>query len=353
MKRIISKHSKSLTLIISLILLTVSLVGCGGNGSSTPDSEVSTTDDGKDTIVLRFAGVNPTEHPIIRSINEVFKPMVEEKTEGRVEVQVFDNSVLGGERDLMEQLQVNSVQMAYISPVLATIDPAINVMDLPYLFKNYDHVDAVIDGELGRELLKDIPEQGLIHLGYFENGFRVVTNSKKPVNSLEDLKGLKIRTPEAPISVSIFESLGANVSPLSFSELYSALQQGVVDGQENAYNTVTSSRFYEVQDYVAETNHMWGNFAILASKDWWDTLDSDIQEIIEEASAEASVYQRELFREEVESNKQVCVDAGMEVTTPDLEEFRKATESVYEDFFEEYPEYESIANEIRELGNNY
>lgn len=300
-------------------------------------------------VTIRFGGVHNSTYPCIRAINEKFTPVVTELSKGNIKVQVFDNSQLGGERDLMEQLQAGILQMAYISPVLGAIDPAINILDLPFLFRNEAHVDAVVDGQIGKDLLKDLPAKGLKPLGYFENGFRMITNSKRPINTLADLKGMKIRTPEAPISVAILGALGANVTPLSFAELYSALQQGVVDGQENAYNTLPAQRFYEVQKYLAETGHMWGCFVILASNKWWNSLDADSKAAIEKAAAEASIYQRKIFREQTAESKKICIDNGMQITTPDLTEFHEAVKPVYDNFLKEYPQYEEVVARIREM----
>lgn len=335
----IMKRFKSIVLILLITISTVFLLSACSNDSKVASDQ---------KIILKFAGVNNSTHATIRAINEKFKPMVEELTDNKVEVQVFDNAQLGGERDLMEQLQVGSLQMAYISPVLASVEPAINVLDLPFLFKDESHVDLVVDGQIGKDLLKDLPSKGLVPLGYFENGFRVVTNSKKEINNINDIKGLKIRTPEAPISVSIFQSVGANVVTLSFGELYSALQQGVVDGQENAYNTVASSRLFEVQKYVAETNHMWGSFVILASNKWWASLDPTIQDAITKASAEASKYQRQIFRSETAGSKQKCLDNGMIATTPDMAAFEEATKPVYDNFVKQYPQYKDIIERIKD-----
>lgn len=336
---------------VALILMMImSTVACGKKDvNANATEQTSSASSSAEKIIIKFAGVNNAEHPAIRSINEKFKPRIEELTNGRVEVQVFDNSQLGGERDLMEQLQGGLLQMTYLSPVFATVDPAINVLDLPFLFEDESHVDKVIDGQIGKDLLADLPSKGLVPLGYFENGFRVITNSKRPINKLEDIKGLKIRTPQAPISVAIFEALGANVTPMSFGELYSALQQGVVDGQENAYNTVASSRFFEVQKYTAETNHMWGSYVIMASGKWWDTLDKDTQAAIQTAAAETSTYQRQIFREQSENSKSQCQQSGMEISNPDMEELRTAVTPVYEDFYKNYPQYKSIVEQIQAL----
>jgi len=346
-----NKIYRMTAMILALAMLTLTAACGGGNvpaASSGPAAENAPSDSNQ-KIIIKFAGVNNAEHATIRAINEKFKPRVEELTNGGVEVQVFDNSQLGGERDLMEQVQAGLLQMSYISPIFATVDPAINVMDLPFLFEDESHVDEVINGQIGKELLKDLPSKGMVPLGYFENGFRVITNSAQPINGLSDVKGLKIRTPEAPVSVAIFNALGANVTPMSFGELYSALQQGVVDGQENAYNTVASSRFFEVQKYLSETKHMWGCFVIMASAKWWDTLDADTQAAITTAAAEASIYQREIFRTETESSKKLCEDNDIEISYPDREEFKAAVASVYENFYKEYPQYKEIVEQIQAL----
>lgn len=351
------KVKSNFFIVLSVIAITMMLtISCGKSDAQesydASGSEVTQSvakEKPKAKVIIKFGGVNNSSHAAIRAINEKFKPRVEELTNGRVEVQVFDNAQLGGERDMMEQLQAGVLQMAYISPIFATVDPAINVMDLPFLFSGEEHVDKIIDGGIGMNLLKDLPSKGLYPLAFFENGFRVITNSRKPIVSLSDIKGMKVRTPEAPMSVAIFSALGANVTPLSFGELYSALQQKVVDGQENAYNTVASSRFFEVQKYVAETNHMWGAYVVMASNKWWNTLDADIKEAIQTASLEASVYQRELFRAQTADSKKMCVEGGMEVSEPNIQEFRQAVESVYEDFYEQYPQYKSIVEEIQSL----
>jgi tripartite ATP-independent transporter DctP family solute receptor len=295
---------------------------------------------------LKFSAINNAKHPAVRAINEKFKVLVEEKSKGTIKVEVFDNGQLGGERDVIEHLQLGTVQMAYVSPVLGNVEPKINILDLPYLFKDYAHLDKVLDGPLGQEILKDLPGKKLRGFAFMENGFRQITNGKKEINSPEDLKGLKIRVPEAPISIANLEALGANVVTMSFNELYSALQQQVVDGQENAYPTISSSKLYEVQKYVAETNHMWGAYIIVGSEKWFSSLSDDQKKIVQEAAIEASKYQRQLFREEQEKNKQNLIDKGMKVTTPDLEPFRALSSPVYEGFYKKNPQLKDLVQKI-------
>jgi TRAP-type C4-dicarboxylate transport system substrate-binding protein len=177
----------------------------------------------------------------------------------------------------------------------------------------------------------------------------MLTNNKRPVNSAADLAGLKIRVPEAPISIAIFKALEANPTPVAFNELYGALQQKVVDGQENGYNTIAAGKFYEVQKYVAETNHMWGANPFYVSEKFYQSVPADIQKLIMECGANAGTAQRKLYRDMVAGSKQTCIDNGMQVSTPDLAGLKEKTKVVYTDFIKQYPQYESIIKEIQAL----
>ena len=300
-------------------------------------------------IVLKISSLNASSHPFSRALIEKFKPMVEESSKGRIDVQIFPDGQLGNERETIEQVQTGLVEMSYFSPVLGTIDPAVNVTDLPYLFKDEAHVDKALDSPILFELLKDLPAKGFVPLGFMENGFRVTSNSKRPINTVEDFKGLKIRTPEAPLSLAIFKAFGANVTPMTFGELFSALQQGVVDGQENAYNTLTSSRFFEVQKYVTETNHMYGCVTIVANAKFWNSLDKEMQDVVAAAAKATSRYQRDIFRQETADSKKMVLDAGLQIATPDLASFEKAVQPVWEDFFKTYPQFKPVVEQIQQL----
>ncbi|WP_279009994.1 TRAP transporter substrate-binding protein [Synergistes jonesii] len=303
-------------------------------------------------VTIKFASVSATKHPVVVALNDVFKKEVEEKSNGNISVQIFDNGSLGEESAMMEQTQLGTVQMASISEVISAIEPKINVLNLPYIFENNEQVDAVIDSELKDEILSDLQKHKLIGLQIFENGFRVVTNSKRPINRLADLNGLKIRTPKSDAQINIFNAFSANVTPLNFNELYGALQQKVVDGQENGYNTIVTQSFYEVQPYLAETNHMWGSFVIIANLDWWNKLTDENRQIIQSALDGASKYVREISREEAAKNKKICEEHNVQITTPDLAEFVKSVEPVYEKFYREYPDYKPLVEKLLEKKNH-
>ncbi len=281
--------------------------------------------------------------------NDVFIPRVKELSNGRVIVNHFENDQLGVEIDRIEQTLLGTIQITYVSEASASINPKMNILPMPFLFRDEAHYDAVLDGPLGAKIVEDFPEYGLRPLGFFENGYRVITNSKKPINSLDDLKGLKIRVSQSEVPIALFTALGANTVAMSFGELYSALQTGTVDGQENAYNTITTSKLYEVQKYFADTNHMMGTFCIVANETWWQSLPDDIKEAVQTAAAETSAYQRKIFRERAMKDRQVLLDSGMQATTPDIAPFVAAASGVYDNFYAKYPAYKALVEEIRQL----
>ncbi len=349
MKRLISFRNVSILL---LLLTVLALSACssktsesnGGSGDSDTSAETEVQ-------VITVAHQQPDSHPVHISFTEKLKPMIEENSNGQLKVEIYGGGQLGGERDVMEQTQAGQIHISHLSPVLGTIYEPINLTDLPYLFRDFDHVDSVLKGDLGREILDGMAETThLKGLAFIDNGFRQITNSKKAIETFEDLQGIKLRVPEAPISIANLEALGANVQTIAYNELYSALQQKVVDGQENAYTTIAAGKFYEVQEFVAETNHMYGQNVILANNKWFTELSPELQKVVQEAVEETARYHDELHRGNEQANKQLLIDNGMILTTPDLTKFREASEVVYENFYKENPELKELVEEIRNYG---
>lgn len=348
MKRVANSKNVSVLLIVTFLLF---LAACGNQAAESGGDGTAEAGTDTEAQVITVAHLQPDSHPVHISFTEKLKPMIEENSEGQLKVEIYGGGQLGGERDVMEQTQAGQIHITHLSPILGTIYEPVNLTDLPYLFRDFDHVDQVLEGELGQEILDGMAaETGLRGIAFIDNGFRQITNSSREINSLEDVQGLSIRVPEAPISIANLEALGANVTTIAFNELYSALQQGVVDGQENAFTTAASGKFYEVQEYVAETNHMYGQNIILANDKWFTDLSPELQEVVTEAVKETARYHNELHRGQEAENKQLLVDNGMILTTPDLTEFREASEVVYQNFYQENPELEELVEEIRQLG---
>lgn len=261
-----------------------------------------------------------------------FGEVLEELSDGQITVVQHPAAALGGEREMIEAAQIGTLDMVITSTgPLPNFVPETQVLDLPFLFSNYDHARGVLDGEIGQELLEKVDEAGFKALAWTENGFRHITNSKRPIKTPEDLAGLKIRTMENPIHLRAFEALGAAPTPMSFAELFTALQQGVVDAQENPIVVIKVSNFAEVQDHLSLTGHLYSPAIILMSQDKWNNLSEEEQGWVMEA-AKASV---EVTRDRVSELEETGVDqlreAGMEVVTEvDREAFKEGVQPAYE-----------------------
>ena len=246
---------------------------------------------------------------------------------------------LGGERDMIEGLQIGSLDVVITSTgPLGNFVPEVYALDLPFLFRDYDHARKTLDGEIGQELLDKIGENQLVGLAWSENGFRHVTNAQRPVRTPEDLQGLKLRTMENRVHMAAFEGMGAAPTPMAFPELFTALQQGVVDGQENPVTVITASKFWEVQDYVSLTGHVYSPAVVLASPILFDGLSEEEQGwFMEAAKASAEATRAEVNRLE-EAGVALLRENGMEVITDiDKAPFAElAAESSYSVYTDQY-----------------
>ncbi len=233
---------------------------------------------------IRVSVCNAPSHPQNIGL-EIFRQYVEAKTDGQVTVAVYPNSQLGGERESVEQCKNGSLEMATASAgPLTTFNNKFMVLDIPFAFDSYEMAWLVLDGPMGQKLLDSCEEVGLKGLAYMENGFRHVTNNVKPINTLEDLKGLKIRTMEAPMHMENFKNLGSNPTPVPWTDLYLTLQQKMVDGQENPLANLWEVKMYEVQKYASLTGHIYDPMPLVADLKWFNELSPDLQSIIEKGA---------------------------------------------------------------------
>lgn len=236
------------------------------------------------------------DHPQALALKH-FAEVVAAKSGGKITAKVFANGTLGNDVTMTSALRGGTLEMTIPdSSTLVSIVKDFGVLNLPMLFANEQEADAVLDSPFGQKLLDKLPEKGLIGLAYFENGFRNVTNSRRPINKAEDLAGLKLRVIQNPLFVETFSTLGANATPLPFTELYSAMEQKAVDGQENPTVTVLTSKFYEVQKHMVQSRHIYSAWVLLLSKKTWDTFSPEEQKIVKEAAAEATAFERKSIR---------------------------------------------------------
>ncbi|AEH50298.1 TRAP transporter substrate-binding protein [Pseudothermotoga thermarum] len=304
-------------------------------------------------IKLRLAHV-VNEKDIFHVAAVKFKELVEERTNGRVQIDIYPNAVLGDERTLLEGMQLGTIDMGVITngPV-ANFLPEIAVFELPFLFANAQEAYAVLDGPVGKDLLKSLEKVNLKGLAYAERGFRNITNSKRPVRTPADLKGLKIRVMENPVYIDTFKALGANVIPMAWTEALTALQQGTIDGQENPIVVIHSFKLYETQKYLSLTRHTYAPALIIMSLKVFKSLPSDIQKIFEECAQQAAEYARKVNGENEERLLKELIDFGMQVTQPDLNAFREAVKSVYDKYSARFGKYlKEIQKQLEELRSN-
>lgn len=267
---------------------------------------------------------------------EYFEKIVEQRSDGHIQVGLFPGAQLGDDLQAVSALQSGTLEMtAPSTSPLVSMFPKFALFDLPFLFPTPEVADKVLDGEIGQQMLKDASTNGLVAIGWAENGYRQLTNSQQAVTAPDDLDGLKVRTMQNPIHLDVWRTLGANPTPMSFAELFTALEQGVVDGQENPWITIQSSRFNEVQDYATETNHVYTPFITLVSERFWKQLPADYQQLLREAATQMGEYERHVSRTMNDQIKQELADSGMQITelTPEqVKAFQDDVASVYDDW---------------------
>ncbi|MBC2857499.1 TRAP transporter substrate-binding protein [Stappia sp. 28M-7] len=269
---------------------------------------------------------------------QAFGKKLSELSGGKFEIREQAAGALGGERDVIEGLQIGSVELTVSSTgPLGNFVPEALVLDLPFLFKDYAAARSILDGEIGQELLDKVSENNLVALAWTENGFRHVTNSSRPINTPADLEGLKIRTMENPVHMEAFRAAGASPTPMAFPEVFAALQQNVIDGQENPIPVITASKFWEVQSNLTLTGHVYSPAIILASPSLWDGLSDEEKGWFREAAKVAV----EATRAKVESDEANGVELlrknGMNVVeNVDKAAFQKAVAPAYDTFKAKY-----------------
>lgn len=274
---------------------------------------------------LRFSFVQPKESHMGYGV-QVFSDLVAKKSDGKIKVKMFPGGTLGGDLQTVSALQGGMIDMTTLPPgLLVGLSKEFVTFDLPFLFDSYEEADAVLDGPVGKKLLEKAPA-GLVGLAYWDHGFRNITNSKHAIAKADDFKGLKIRVSQSPMIVDTISGLGANAMPMSFTEVYTALEQRAIDGQENPSSVIWSNKFYEVQKHVSTTRHQYNPLIVLISAKTWETLSPEERRILTEASEETRAPQRKVSREMADKALQDIRAAGLTVTEIAPEERAKMRE---------------------------
>jgi TRAP-type transport system periplasmic protein len=277
---------------------------------------------------IKFGVAGPETHPAAAGMKK-FAEAVAAKSGGKMKVNLFFNSSLGTDQAVVSAIKGGTVEMAVMnSGILASEAKELAIFDFPFLFANEKESDAVVDGPLGKKLHAKLEEKGIIGLSYWELGYRQMTNSKRPLNKVEDIDGLKLRVIPNPINVDWVKALGANPTPMPFAEVYGGLEQKAIDGQENPIAVIAANKFWEVQKHIALTNHQYNPQSVIFSKKVWDSLTPAEKKILDDSADEAAKGQREANRAAVSANLELLKKNGMTVTTFGPEEVSKLREKM-------------------------
>jgi tripartite ATP-independent transporter DctP family solute receptor len=268
----------------------------------------------------------------LQTTGEEFAKRIAEKTGGRVKIEVYGNMQLGQERDMVEGLQLGTVDLTMVSTgPLSGFAPGITVVDLPFLFSSEQHAYKVLDGEIGQGLLKQLEPKGIVGLAFLENGFRHVTSNKK-IMTPADLKGVKLRTMENKVHMASFKEMGAAPVPMVWGEVYTSLGQKVIDGQENPIHIIYANALWEVQKYVILTGHFYTPYIFAGSKKSLDKLPPDLQQIVRDTAKEMAPFERNIIKTDTGMMTDVLKQKGMEIVEVDRKAFQTASQPVYKQF---------------------
>ncbi|WP_242204259.1 TRAP transporter substrate-binding protein [Aestuariivivens insulae] len=310
-----------------LVVLSITLVSCNRTEKQR---------------TIKLAHGLDTNHPVHKAM-VLMGEELEARSEGKLKLEIYPNQQLGSERQCLELLQIGSLDMTKVSAaVMENFSPNMRVFGLPFLFKNREHTFKVLDGNIGRELLDGGQKYWLKGLGYYDAGSRSFYTMEKPVKTPEDLNGLKIRVMESVTAMNMVSSLGGSPTPISYGELYTALQQGVVDGAENNPPSFYLSRHYEVCKYYALDEHTTIPDVLIISTHLWTTLSSEEQTWLQAAVDKSVAYQRELWARSEKEAIEAVKKEGVEVVTPDKSLFKEKVRSIYESYKDDGPIYDLI-----------
>lgn len=343
----------STTMLCGLTACSGGTTGVSTSNATTSGEKSSDASKSDEVITIKFAGTVPDDHPITMAQYK-FKEELERLSGGKMVVEIYPNAQLGTGRELIETIQLGNLQMAETTIVpFAGFTDELMSLSLPFLFPSREVAYAFADGEIGKQLADIVAEQtGVRIAGYFENGIRQFTNSKKEIKKPEDMKGLKVRVMESPVYINTFTELGASPTPMAFAEVYTALQQKTIDAQDNPFAITATNRFYEVQPYMTDLAHSFDFTGMLVSESFYQSLSDENRGYFDEAARIATEFQREKSIEKEAGYIEQIENGGTKITKLTNEErdvFRKACEPVYEWFKENYNPKTSLDTILAEV----
>ncbi|CAM3617351.1 TRAP transporter substrate-binding protein [Marinicrinis lubricantis] len=330
-----------------LLLFTLFLSACGGNNDTENSKGNKGAKDEGPKYTFRLAEAHPADYPTTKG-DLKFAELVNERTNGRITIDVFPSAQLGEEKAAIEQVQLGAIEFTRISSgPLAEFNKDFGVFSLPYIFDNDEHVWRFLEGDMGRQLLDSLEDSRLKGLAYYSSGSRSFYSTKE-LNGTDDLKGLKIRVQQNKLNIDIIEALGASATPMPYGEVFSSLQTGVIDAAENNYPSYYSSKHYEVAPYYITDSHQRVPEVLMMSKTAWDKLSEEDQQIIQQAALDSVAYQREEWDKYEKESEQMVRDAGATITeVTDVKPWQEAVKPVIEKYRSEYSEILDAIDQAR------
>lgn len=341
-------------MVLSTVVLAASLLlsGCVG-GDKKPVDTGTTQQPAEKSYTLKLANYFGPDHPQNIALREKFKPMVEKESSGTLKVEIYDNNQLGGEKEFYDSVRNGTVEMGIVGTIMSGDIEKMSVGDWPFLFNDLAHAKKVFTGPIGQEIAKDLEAKaGVKTLGWSANGFRMFS-SNKTIKSIEDFKGMRIRMPNIPNYIEMGKALGATVTPLPISEVFTALEQKVADGQDNPIATLKANGWYEVQSDVLESNHVFSPNVYIINGKLWNKLTADQQKVLEKAAQATADLEWELYEKSYAEDKKFLESKEIKFTTPD-EKFKKDLENAMKPYYEEvygkYPWAKEMVDNIKAEG---
>lgn len=341
---------KKLAVLLLVAAMVLALCACGGSGDTAAAGDTAQSADSSDdsstgqTYEFTFGTVDTEEHPSTMSAHKLGE-ILEEKAPGKFKINVYPNSTLGGAAELVESVQMGNVDMACpATSFVANYVPSLGVLDLPYMFTTPEEAYAVLDGEIGQQLMADVEEVGIKPLSYWEVGFRCLANSQRPINTVDDVAGLRLRIISNEVQEELFTALGVDPVPMGLSDALVANQQGTIDGMDNPLSGLYTTSVYEFDQYIAVTNHVYTAQIVIMSQKAWNSMSPEDQEIFMEAVAEATQFDRDEQARQTSEAADNLTAKGCEVTYPELSGFVDKMDSVYDKF----PQFADTIAAIRE-----
>ena len=320
--------------IVSLFVLTA----CGGGAKEGSNNKGSVGQDGE-PITIKVGHISPDGQAYAIGFEEYAKA-VEEATDGQVKFEIFGNGALGGERELLEGVQLGTLDMSLITTgVVTNFAPQVAVIEFPFLFRDLDHAYKTLDGEIGQELLDGMSEANIKGIAFWENGQRHLANSKKPVKTPEDLKGLKMRAIESELLLDTFSALGTNATPMAFPEVYSGLQQGTIDGSDFSYGVYYTTNVYEQSKHFSEVGLYYSSATLVMNEELYQSLPEDVQKVMVDLGKEFAGKQRQISQDLESGYQELLIEQGVEIVPEseiDLKAFRDAVQPVYDKHASKY-----------------